>query len=70
MPAIPASDSCPALPPVPSRGRRRQRRRFGKAVMVALASLWVIGCVIGLCYAFSAVRIHNAGCPDCILYPP
>ncbi len=70
MPAAVQNPDCPALPPVPFHGHRRKRRKFGKAVMVAFASLWVVGCVIGLCYAFSAVRIHNAGCPDCILYPP
>ena len=70
MPAAVQDPDCPALPPVPFRGRRLRSRRLGKAVMVAFASLWVIGCVVGLCYAFSAVRIHNAGCPDCILYPP
>jgi len=63
MPATTTTGSFPLLP-------RRRKRRLGRVVMIIFASLWVVGCVVGLCYAFSAVRIHNAGCPDCILYPP
>ena len=70
MPAAIHDPDCPALLPAPSRGRRRRASRAGKVVMIVFASLWVVGCVIGLCYAFSAIRIQCAGCPECIIYPP
>ena len=70
MPAAIHHSESPTLTPVPFRGRRRKGRRAGKITMVVFASIWVVGCVIGLCYAFSAVRINCAGCPECIMYAP
>lgn len=66
MPATHAIYLAPAPRPRP----RRKARRVRKMVMIVFASLWVVGCVVGLCYAFSAVRIKCAGCPECIMYAP
>lgn len=70
MPATLHDPDCPVLLPMPVRGRRRKGRRAGKLMMIVFASLWVVGCVIGLCYAFSAIRVQCAACPECIIYPP
>ena len=70
MPAALQHSDCPPLPALPLRGHRRKTKRAGKVAMIVFASLWVVGCVIGLCYAFSAVRIKCAGCPECIMYAP